>query len=151
MPNLLDPKTKESLINRINNLSPQSQGLWGKMNVQQMIVHINDQIKVCNGTKPASPKGSSISRAIAKFVALYVPMKMPKNLKTFKELDQMREFATPITHFEKDKQELLALLNELSTNGKNEYIHPIFGNMSQKEMGKLTFIHLDHHLKQFGV
>jgi hypothetical protein len=29
--------------------------------------------------------------------------------------------------------------------------HPFFGQMSRTEWGRLTWKHLDHHLRQFGV
>ena len=30
-------------------------------------------------------------------------------------------------------------------------IHPLFGSMSRREWGVVTYKHVDHHLKQFGV
>jgi hypothetical protein len=29
--------------------------------------------------------------------------------------------------------------------------HPMFGELNQKQWGKLIYIHLNHHLNQFGV
>ncbi|MBK9525384.1 MAG: DUF1569 domain-containing protein [Bacteroidetes bacterium] len=28
--------------------------------------------------------------------------------------------------------------------------HPYFGKLSSREWGRITYLHLDHHLKQFG-
>ena len=51
----------------------------------------------------------------------------------------------------------IALIKKISTFAVlgNESIkrtkHPIFGKMSYEEWDKLQYMHLDHHLRQFGV
>ncbi|MEO6304556.1 MAG: hypothetical protein ABIP51_15460, partial [Bacteroidia bacterium] len=39
MKTVLDKTTREELIGRINSLNENSKAQWGKMNVQQMIMH----------------------------------------------------------------------------------------------------------------
>jgi hypothetical protein len=41
MKNIFDQNVATETINRINNLKPTTQGLWGKMNVAQMLAHCN--------------------------------------------------------------------------------------------------------------
>ena len=38
--NLFDPSVKQEIIDRINKLTPQTQRQWGKMNVSQMLAHV---------------------------------------------------------------------------------------------------------------
>lgn len=38
--NLFDPAVKHEIIVRINKLAPESKPLWGKMNVAQMLAHL---------------------------------------------------------------------------------------------------------------
>jgi hypothetical protein len=33
-------------------------------------------------------------------------------------------------------------------DGKKQ--HPFFGNMNKKQWGRLGYIHINHHLQQFG-
>ena len=44
--NLFDPLVKQEIIERINKLTPQSQHLWGKMEVAQMLAHLQVPIGV---------------------------------------------------------------------------------------------------------
>ncbi len=70
-------------------------------------------------------------------------------MQTMKELDANAGM-TPPTTFEADRQTLLDLLDpaKYSLSGVE---HPVFGHLSRKEFGEVTWKHLDHHLRQFGV
>jgi hypothetical protein len=47
--NLFDPGVKQEIVDRINKLSSQSQPLWGKMNVGQMMAHLQMPMGVAVG------------------------------------------------------------------------------------------------------
>lgn len=49
MKNLLDQKTSKEIIERINKLKPDSQAQWGKMNVAQMLAHVQTPLMVLFG------------------------------------------------------------------------------------------------------
>ena len=50
--NLFDPAVKQDIIDRINKLTPLHQeSNWGKMNVAQMLAHLQMQIEVAYGTR----------------------------------------------------------------------------------------------------
>lgn len=49
--NLFDNIVKEELIERINRLTPETERKWGKMNVAQMLAHLQMQIEVAYGTR----------------------------------------------------------------------------------------------------
>jgi len=40
---------------------------------------------------------------------------------------------------------------ERGSAGASGQTHPFFGTLSADEWGKLTWKHIDHHLRQFGV
>jgi hypothetical protein len=46
MKNLFEKAVVEEILNRLNNLSPQTPGKWGKMNVAQMLAHSKEAFKV---------------------------------------------------------------------------------------------------------
>ncbi len=147
--NLIETDTKELVKNRIIKISGTSSPLWGQMNAPQMLSHVQGQIEICNGTKPAKNKSNFITRTIAKWMGLYLPIPLPKNLKTFKEINPNLDILTVHTEIDTAKKNLINSLQSIAKGKK--YWHPIFGNLSDVEMGKLTYVHLDHHLKQFGV
>jgi hypothetical protein len=55
--------------------------------------------------------------------------------------------------FEVEYKILLELVDELYSHRdrKDWNPHPIFGNFTPEQWGKLEYKHLDHHLRQFGV
>lgn len=122
------------------------------MSVGQMMTHCTDQIQIVLGQKPARQRGSAFSRRLSKWVALNLPISMPKNLKTIAELDPNRTLMTQPTGFLQDRAALITTLMHLNSVPDNQHFaHPVFGSMNKEEASKLTYIHLDHHLRQFGV
>ena len=80
-------------------------------------------------------------------------MPAPKGkVKTYKELDQFVAGTKPTT-FEKDKITLIKTLGSFTGKfpSNQKIVHPTFGKMDKNQLGRLIYIHLDHHLKQFGV
>lgn len=149
--NLLDQSTRNGIIARINNLSPGAQAQWGKMNVNGMLCHCTDQLRVSLGDKGAqSREASFLERTVLKFLVLNV-IPIPKNVPTSPKVDQEKD-GTPPTSFESDRKTLLEYIDRFI--GAREDIawtpHFKFGPMSKKEWGILAAKHLDHHLKQFG-
>src|SRR4030095_15908013 len=59
---LFDPTVKQEIIDRINKLTSQTRGQWGKMNVSQMLAHVQMPIHIAYGTH--KPKGSFLLRLI---------------------------------------------------------------------------------------
>ena len=46
MKNLLDKEATQEIIERIHKLTPASSAVWGKMNVSQMLAHVQETFKV---------------------------------------------------------------------------------------------------------
>ena len=93
-------------LQRFTTITPNSQRLWGGMSVGQMLTHCNDQLKITIGEKPCKPRGNALVKTLMKWIALYIPMSMPKNLRTISELDPNKVLMTQPTDFQKDKKEL---------------------------------------------
>lgn len=141
----------ESITDRINDLRPDSQRLWGRMSAGQVLPHLADQLRICLGDKPAFMRGNALTRWLSKQYALLLTS-MPKNLPTIKELDPDREAMTRPTDFEADRQRLLDLMQRYDALPPDAPLsHPVFGQLNKYQLGQLTYVHLDHHLKQFGL
>lgn len=145
--NLFDAEVKKEIINRIHNLTPQSNQLWGKMNVAQMLAHCQLPVKIAMGTH--QPKGSFLLRLIGPLFKSVLWNEKPYS----KGLPTDPTFITTGSEkeFEKEKNELLEMVNRFSEENITREKHPIFGKMTKENWSKAIWKHLDHHLRQFGV
>jgi len=144
---LLDPTTKQEIIVRIQKLSPQSQAQWGKMNVSQMLAHLQMPLGVAVGThKLKRTLFGRIFGPIAKPI-LYNPKPFKKNLPT----DKSFIMTGSEREFELEKNKVLEMLNKFSESTMVDEPHPFFGKLNKEQWSKGMWKHFDHHLQQFGV
>lgn len=145
--NLFSPAVKQEIIERINKLTPQSQRQWGKMDVAQMLAHVQLPIQIAYGTH--QPKGSFLLRLIGPLFKskLWDEKPYKQGLPT----DPTFIMTGVEKDFEKEKAELLDLVNRFSEATIVGEKHPVFGKLSKENWSKATWKHLDHHLRQFGV
>ncbi|MCX6149131.1 MAG: hypothetical protein NTX22_01255 [Ignavibacteriales bacterium] len=152
MKNILNEKDRNEVVNRISNVLAVNQRLWGKMNANQMICHSTDQIRLALGEIPLTFIGNALQTSLLKSLVL-LGMPAPKGkVETYKEIKQGAG-GTPPTTIENDKQILINSIEKfINKKDISEIItHPNFGKLSFKQWGRLIYIHLDYHLKQFGV
>jgi len=145
--NLFDPVVKQEIIDRINKLNLQSRGQWGKMNVSQMLAHVQMPIGIAYGTH--QPKGNFVLRLIGPLFKskLWDTNPYKQSLPT----DPTFIMTGDSKDFEKEKTVLLDLINRFTSENLVSERHPIFGKLTKENWSKATWKHLDHHLKQFGV
>jgi len=151
MKNIFNKSVSLELIERINKLTPNTKAVWGKMNVSQMLAHLNIQYEFIYENEKFK-KPNPILRFILKtFLKNKVVGETPfkKNGKT-----------SPVFIITSDKDfntEKERLINYISTTQKNgvEVLLPhntkSFGKLTAKEWSNMLYKHLDHHLVQFGV
>ena len=116
-----------------------------------MVCHLSDAILVVTGQKPVSHSTSLLQRTIVKWVALYLPMSWPAGIPTRPEIDQELGGTTP-AEFATDIARLEALLEHITTPARSFdwQPHPMFGRMSDAAWLRWAYLHVDHHLRQFG-
>lgn len=134
MKNILDPQYKEELINRIKKVDGSAKAQWGKMNVDGMICHVTDQIRMAMGIMQTEFIGNRLSTTLLKWLALTI-LPIPKGkIETVKELKQGVGGTKP-ADLETDKQTLINLLQEFdkSFNGIKFRVHPAFGKLNFKQ------------------
>jgi hypothetical protein len=144
--NLFKPGVKDEIITRIHKLSPESQRQWGKMNVSQMLAHVQMPMGAGIGIHkiPRSLIGILFGRMIKPMIYNDKPFK--QNLPTDKSFVMTDE-----KDFEKEKKQLLDMLGQFKEENIVDRPHPIFGKLTKEQWSKGTWKHLDHHLQQFGV
>ena len=151
MKTLADLSVRQSIVDRIARVQPESKALWGRMSAHQMLCHLADSFRSALGEKEVSPATGALQRTLVKWIALYVPIPWPKNLPTRPEVEQGAG-GTPPTDFERDRAGLLLLLQRFSgPRGVQMCPHPLFGEMRVSERQRWGYLHMDHHLRQFGV
>lgn len=144
--NLFDAATKAEIINRINSLTPESQPLWGKMNVAQMLRHCQMPMGVALGIHQL--KGSFFMRLIGPLFKslLYNNKPFKRNIATDKSF-----IIADSRHFAEEQGKLIDMVNRFTQANLTDGEHPFFGKLTKDQWSTGTWKHLDHHLQQFGV
>jgi hypothetical protein len=140
---------RESILQRIASLTQSDGRLWGKMSVRQMVCHLCDAYRLPLGEKTASPATGFLQRTVMKWIALQLPLKWPHGVATRPEMEQ-GVGGTPPAEFERDRADLLSIVCRFCDTAATAAPHPFFGAMSQQEWLRWSYLHADHHLRQFG-
>lgn len=152
MRSLSHPKDMSSVIGRLKSIRPDSPRQWGRMSSHQMICHLSDAFRVAIGEKPARLAPNRLNQTMIKWVALRLPVQWPKGFQTPPEVNQEGDVCTRPLDFQKDIAQLLALIERFTAGQRDFHFqpHPIFGQLSVREWLRWGYLHLDHHLRQFG-
>jgi Protein of unknown function (DUF1569) len=146
------PEVKAEILQRLAALEPNSARVWGKMTSHQAICHWRDSLRAALGERSMTvPPSSGLQKMVMKYGALYFPMPWPRGVKTSLEADQELQ-GTPPADFARDKNELLELAERIAAH-QVRWIesHGIFGSLNEREWQRWTYLHFDHHLRQFGL
>jgi hypothetical protein len=145
--NLFEPAVKQDIVNRINKLTPDSKALWGKMNVNQMLAHLQMPIGVAEGTHQLKRSFIGILFGRMAKPMLYNDKPFKRNLPT----DKSFIMTGNDKDFETEKKKLLEMISHFTEQNMVDTPHPFFGKLTKEQWSKGTWKHLDHHLQQFGV
>jgi|SRR5688572_15037844 len=143
---------RTEIAERLQTMRPDSPRRWGRMSAHQMVCHLGDCLRMTRGDKEVRRADSLRTRTVVKWIALYLPMSWPGGrIKTRPEVDQEGGGTRP-TEFAADVAAVVALMEDITTPDRDFHgrIHPTFGPMSHAEWLRLGYLHMDHHLRQFG-
>ena len=148
MKTLLDSGSLEEISKRLELLTPESRGKWGKMDVAQMLAHLGNGLELILGDK--KPPRSLIGRIVGGFVkaSAFNDTPFPHNSPTDKSLR-----VSDAKNFVAEKTRLMALLARFKQTGLagiTVHPHPFFGFLTPEEWGKLQYKHFNYHFTQFG-
>lgn len=148
--NIFNPADYANLQKRLQLLQADSNRLWGKMTVAEMLRHVRSQIDSILDPDPNTRIYKTMFRfAPLKWIALYI-MPVPKNMKTAPQMDVTKKLKDT-TDFDNEKAKIEAALAQLMVKEIIRAINPLFGMLGKKDWGRVLWLHLDHHLRQFGV
>ena len=147
MGSILKDSDRFAIVNRLQSLSASSVGQWGSMDVAAMLQHLRLSAEMALGelTMPSSNK-RAFQVFPLKHLILYV-LPFPKGAPTAPALKP--GLATPL---EQERTALLSLLERIASGPDQGAgpAHPLFGPLTWRQWGVLTYKHADHHLRQFG-
>ncbi len=148
MKNIFEPATLQEFIKRIDTLKNDTQGLWGKMDVSQMMAHCSVAL-----TEALSDEKGKLT--LFGIIFGGIARKSIREEKPFRQnLPTAKNFIIADRRiFEQEKEKLKMLLTQVSQHGPEPMtgkIHPFFGKISTTDWSNLMVKHIDHHLRQFN-
>ena len=151
MKTLARPRDKAELLRRLKLVRPDSVRRWGRMSAHQMICHLSDAFRMGIGQRPARRIGGVFHRTLLKWAVLYLPVRWPRGVVTVSEIDQELRGTKPVD-FVADVAQLESLVELVTTRPRDVdwQSHPLFGSMSVGAWLRWGYLHMDHHLRQFG-
>ena len=147
MGSILHEADRADIVRRLQSLSASSTRQWGTSDVVGMLQHLNLSARMTVGELSVASSNKRVFQMFPlKHLILYV-LPFPKGAPTAAELKPV-----DASSFAEERAALLGLIERIGT-GPTEGVgpaHPLFGPMSWREWGVVTYKHADHHLKQFG-
>jgi len=146
------PRDKAEIMRRLKMVQPDCARRWGRMTAHQMVCHLADAFRMVTHQKTASPATGVLQSTVVKWVVLYLPFPWPSGVPTRPEMDQ-EAGGTPPGDFAADLAALEALVDIITppASQRDWPAHPIFGRMSEAAWLRWAYLHVDHHLRQFGL
>ena len=148
---MANAQDKDGILERLRAISPASKRQWGKMTAAEMICHMNDALRITMSDTPAKPVSNWFTRSGFKWLGLWMPFHWPHGVKTVPECEAGKG-GTPPAELESDLSALRGHLERFARQPRDFEFqpHPIFGQMSEREWMRWGWLHMDHHLRQFG-
>ena len=147
MRSILNESDRAEIGGRLQSLSPSSTARWGSMDVSSMLQHLHLSARMTLGELEVPSVNKRVFQLFPlKHLVLYV-LPFPKGAPTAPKLKP-----AVAESLEKERAALLELLERIGTGPSKGAgpDHPLFGSMTWREWGVVTYKHADHHLKQFG-
>jgi hypothetical protein len=143
MKSLWQHDARLTILRRIDSVQAGTTPLWGRMSAERMMRHLAQSMSMANAELPVKSKKVPLRFFPLKQLGVYV-LPMPKGLPTAPELlegdDSSIEIAREDLHRAIESFMRCTVFPE----------HPVFGTLTKRAWGVLTYKHIDHHLRQFG-
>jgi hypothetical protein len=147
MRSILNEGDRAEIGGRLQSLSPSSNARWGTMDVASMLQHLHLSARMTLGELEVPSVNKRVFQKFPlKHLVLYV-FPFPKGAPTAPKLKP-----GVAESIDEERAALLELLERIGTGPRdgNGPAHPLFGPLTWREWGVVTYKHADHHLRQFG-
>jgi hypothetical protein len=136
----------------LNELPADATRLWGKMNVQQMIEHMIDYVRIASGKTPMDIH--TPEENIARMQG-FLESEKPFRENTPNQL--MADEPPAVRHSSKTdavnelQQEINYFFEVFEKEQDISFRNPFFGILNYNQQVQLLYKHSTHHLRQFGL
>lgn len=151
LPDIFTKEVSDEIIARINKLKPESERLWGKMDVARMLAHCSVTYEMVyepgKHPKPNFFMGIIMKLFVKRVVTGEKPFK--RNNPTAPQFIIKSD-----KDFEIERARLIAYIEKTQQLGENEFEGKesgSFGVLNKTEWNNMFYKHLNHHLTQFDV
>ena len=141
----IELQNAESILEKLNeNTKP----LWGTMNAQQMVEHLEVNFHYSSGAREATLI-TPVEHIVPTQKFLMSDKPMPKEFKA-KFLSD-KDFELRADNLADAIGSLLSHLNEFLNNFEGKALQPVFGDLDKEMWTMLNRKHFTHHFSQFGL
>lgn len=146
---LFDPSTEREVVARVLLLRVDTKPRWGAMNATEMLYHCNlSNQQVLE--EVAAYKIPSFTVRVKKLIVFHFLSHIPRNNKGPARTHTKEKIRDD--QFEMQRRKYKELIHGLVNHERPfRAIHPALGFLTMKEWGVILWMHMDHHLRQFGV
>jgi hypothetical protein len=151
MKNLFEAGRADELKARVAQLGPECERVWGSMTPAQVMAHCSKSLEWALGER-IPPRARLIVRIMGRTIKPMVfkdDKPIRRNSPTSPDLIVHDE-----PNLEAERARLYSLIDQFAAAGPEgctTHPHSFFGPLKPSEWAILTYKHLDHHLRQFGV
>jgi len=143
---------KTEYINALRSLDSNAPRKWGKMNVQQMIEHMSDYVRIASGRTPMQivTPAEQLER-MQGFLASEKPFRENTPNALMSEEPSPERHATKEDAIDELQSEINYFFNAFANEPEKKLDNPFFGTLGYEQQVQLLYKHATHHLRQFGM
>lgn len=148
MPSLFSMPARVAMSHRLERLRPDSIRLWGTIGCHEMLCHLIDGFRLAFGESRHHVQDSWLNSWYGRLLIIDAPLAWPKG----KVKAPPMFFETRPEHgFMWDRNRVGEYIQRFAVGPHQSWgVSPILGPLSPRQWAKLSWRHLDHHLRQFG-
>lgn len=143
---------QQDLPRLLGQIDPAAPPLFGRMNLQQMIEHFSDSLRIANGKDPHNSMlpPDQIEKMQA-FLRSDKPFRENTPNRLMPETPPPHRWPSVADAIGELKQELSDLMDVYAQDKDKLITNPFFGDLNYEDQMQLLYKHALHHLRQFGV
>lgn len=153
MKTLSRPEDLQALRQRLLSLCAEDERQWGKMTAADMLVHLRQSFRAIMAeidiVTPPMPKPAPLPGPVLKWIALRLPLRWPTTIKTPPPFEVGSSWMD-LAAFDQDRESAIAAMERFALGQWTVSRHPMFGRISFGDWVRWGWLHVDHHLRQFG-
>lgn len=150
---IFEPGMKEFIFSRVDKITEDTKGKWGKLNATQMIRHLSEANRMALGEILMPDRSSFLTRTLIKWMFLSnvkPPGREKGKIRTFPEVDIVNSAIVP-EDLESEKKRYKSGVESIINAPVLHPTHTAFGKMTRADWGFLAYAHADYHLTQFNL